>query len=226
MGDRGSWERDREREIERDRERGGSPVRFIRKYIKVQNTVLSVESLCLCLYLSVSLSLCLSLQMSSSRLTPPVIAAVRYDTLDIYLLCINLCCYTVAANNSMNNTSINTTDTRDMIRIKDRAHFKKILTTISFERVLIVKFSSDWCGPCKSIGGFYNKLEKRFPMITFAVCDVDIAPIVAEDEGITCLPTIAGYKDGKKDDSFMGSSKEKLLEFCVKMSETEGTVNA
>ncbi|XP_063693598.1 thioredoxin-like [Bolinopsis microptera] len=109
-----------------------------------------------------------------------------------------------------------------MIHIKDKGHFRKILQSLGNNKVLIVKYSTDWCGPCRIIAKSYTKLEKeqqkKFVNVIFAECDVDIAPGVAEDEGITCLPTIAGYMKGEKIESFMGSNKEKLTEFCVKMA--------
>lgn len=141
-----------------------------------------------------------------------------------------------------------------MIQIKDKAHFRKVLNSLGTQKCLIVKYSTDWCGPCRMIAKSYTRLEKEsqkklgnlvfaevclfnlfnylimqllianlffvfgpstaagfchrlfeesarfFTILTESTkqCDVDIAPAVAEDEGITCLPTIAGKTIAKR----------------------------
>ena len=48
-----------------------------------------------------------------------------------------------------------------MIQIKDKSHFRKTLQSLGNQKVLIVKFSTDWCGPCRLIAKSYAKLEKE-----------------------------------------------------------------
>ena len=62
-----------------------------------------------------------------------------------------------------------------MIHIKDKGHFRKILQSLGNNKVLIVKYSTDWCGPCRIIAKSYSKLEKenqkKFGNVVFAeVC--------------------------------------------------------
>lgn len=63
--------------------------------------------------------------------------------------------------------------------------------------VCIVKFSADWCGPCKRMEPTMEKLELEFsPNVTFISVDVDEVPVIAQKYKIRTLPTLLVSRNG------------------------------
>lgn len=59
-----------------------------------------------------------------------------------------------------------------------------------------VKFTADWCGPCKKQQPNIDKMEQEFPNVQFLSVDVDIFPSIAQKYAVKSLPTLALVKNG------------------------------
>ena len=82
----------------------------------------------------------------------------------------------------------------------------------------LVKFSAEWCSPCKS---FAPILKTAAEEAGVAVKDVDIdeEAEVASQFGIRSVPTTIAFVDGKPIDMIVGSvSKERVLELASKIN--------
>jgi thioredoxin-like negative regulator of GroEL len=60
-------------------------------------------------------------------------------------------------------------------------------------------------------------MSKKYTNVVFFKVDVDEAEDVAEEVGITAMPTFQFYKDGKKIEEFKGANPEKLEETIKKL---------
>ena len=68
----------------------------------------------------------------------------------------------------------------------------------------VVKYKANWCGNCNMLTRVMDNVIPQFPQVEFETIDVDENKIKADQEGITTIPSLAFYKDGKKVDTFPG----------------------
>lgn len=83
------------------------------------------------------------------------------------------------------------------------------------DKLIVIDFYADWCGPCRKIKPALRKLAAKYPDVIFAKVDVDDAEAIAESEGVEVMPTFVFYKNGMKLHAFSGSN-EKDLEDKIK----------
>ncbi|KAJ3336269.1 hypothetical protein HDU93_003177 [Gonapodya sp. JEL0774] len=77
---------------------------------------------------------------------------------------------------------------------------------------IAIDFFAEWCGPCKFISPYFEELSAKYPDITFVKIDVDgdeTGP-VAEELGISAMPTFKVFHKKKQVAELVGASKEKL----------------
>ena len=79
--------------------------------------------------------------------------------------------------------------------------------------VVLVDFWATWCGPCKIQGPIVEQVAKQIGAAAkVAKLDVDAATKVAQKFGITSIPTLIVFKDGKPVQQFVGvTPAEKLI---------------
>lgn len=53
----------------------------------------------------------------------------------------------------------------------------------------VVMFSASWCGPCKAAKPVFNQLKESVNGVQFEVVDVDENPVMANNFGISGVPT-------------------------------------
>ncbi|MBR2700375.1 MAG: thioredoxin [Clostridia bacterium] len=69
----------------------------------------------------------------------------------------------------------------------------------------LVDFWATWCGPCRMVAPIVEELASETPDVTFAKVDVDENPDVAMGLGITSIPTLMLFKNGKLVDKLIGA---------------------
>ena len=69
----------------------------------------------------------------------------------------------------------------------------------------LVDFWATWCGPCRMVAPIVEELASETPDVTFAKVDVDENPDVAMGLGITSIPTLILFKNGKLVDKLIGA---------------------
>ncbi|WIA21555.1 hypothetical protein OEZ85_000751 [Tetradesmus obliquus] len=83
-------------------------------------------------------------------------------------------------------------------------------------KTVIVDFSATWCGPCQMIGPIFVKLSEQYPIAVFLKVDVDQNAAVAQECGISAMPTFQVFQAGSKVDEMVGASKDKLAALVEK----------
>lgn len=65
-------------------------------------------------------------------------------------------------------------------------------------KLVVVDFWATWCGPCHAIAPKVSQLALQFQHVSFAKVDVDALQSVAQQQGVTAMPTFQFFKGGSK----------------------------
>ncbi|KAI1648678.1 thioredoxin-domain-containing protein [Daldinia loculata] len=70
---------------------------------------------------------------------------------------------------------------------------------VKVNKVVLLDCFATWCGPCKAIAPILanHSNEEQFKDIHFAKIDVDDLPDLAQELGVTAMPTFLLFKDGE-----------------------------
>jgi len=81
---------------------------------------------------------------------------------------------------------------------------------------LFVKFTADWCGPCKKIAPQYKALAQTNPRHRFVEVDIDELDDVAQKYGVMSIPHFSVFEAGKQLEGLKNSTQENLEAFVQK----------
>jgi thioredoxin len=75
----------------------------------------------------------------------------------------------------------------------------------SNEKLVLVDFWADWCGPCRALAPTFEKLAEAFGNdIVFAKVNVDELPELADKFRIRSIPTLILLRSGNAVEQFVG----------------------
>ena len=84
---------------------------------------------------------------------------------------------------------------------------------IKSEKLVILDFWAEWCGPCKQIGPILEEIgETKKDKIKIYKLNVDENPLTPQKFGVRGIPTLMLFKDGNLVDTKVGSLPKNMLE--------------
>jgi thioredoxin 1 len=92
------------------------------------------------------------------------------------------------------------------------AFTKESFKTATAEGVSLVDFWAEWCGPCKMIAPAIEELAKEFEgKAHIGKVDVDQEGELAQEFGVSSIPTLLIMKNGAEAQRFVGVTKKEEL---------------
>ena len=74
------------------------------------------------------------------------------------------------------------------------------------DKLTVVDFWAEWCGPCRAIGPVIEELSKEYDgKVNIGKVNVDNNPQVSMNYGITSIPAILFIKNGQVVDKLVGA---------------------
>ncbi len=86
-------------------------------------------------------------------------------------------------------------------------------SVLESDKLTVVDFWAEWCGPCRAIGPVIEELSKDYNgKVNIGKLNVDHNPDVSIKYGITSIPAILFIKDGKVVDKQIGAAPKTILD--------------
>lgn len=77
---------------------------------------------------------------------------------------------------------------------------------LSSDKLTVIDFWAEWCGPCRAIGPVIEELSKEYTdRVNVGKVNVDHNPQLSINYGITSIPAILFIKGGKVVDKLVGA---------------------
>ena len=81
--------------------------------------------------------------------------------------------------------------------------------------VVVVDFFATWCGPCKMLAPVFESVSEEINNAKFVKVDIDESLELAQKFGISTVPTMMIFKDGKVVDKLVGFMPKESLKAKV-----------
>ena len=90
-------------------------------------------------------------------------------------------------------------------------------TALKSDKLVVVDFWAEWCGPCRVVGPIVEQLGKDYDgQAIVGKLNVDDNPEVSIRYGIRNIPTILFFKNGQVVDKQVGAVPRTILENKLK----------
>ena len=118
----------------------------------------------------------------------------------------------------MDNMLFNAPASADLIKDSDTKRFKADVLDASKSVPVLVDFWAPWCGPCRMIAPIMDELSTEMAgKATIAKLDIEKAQTTTSSLGVTSIPTIIIFKNGKEVNRVVGvKDKETLKSLLTK----------
>jgi thioredoxin 1 len=106
--------------------------------------------------------------------------------------------------NLQTQTNNQTIKIRNMAQAFTDSNFQT--EVLSSDKLTVVDFWAEWCGPCRAIGPVIEELSKEYAgKVNVGKVNVDENPQVSMNYGITSIPAILFIKNGQVVDKLVGA---------------------
>ena len=101
-----------------------------------------------------------------------------------------------------------------MVQKIDSNNFKS--EVIDSNKLTIVDFYADWCGPCKMLSPIVEAVASENTSIKVVKVDIDVNPALAVKYGVSSIPTLIVIENGEVKNTSVGLISKSEVEALVK----------
>ncbi|WP_213358121.1 thioredoxin [Chlamydiifrater phoenicopteri] len=92
----------------------------------------------------------------------------------------------------------------------------KVVSDDSFDafvasNLVLVDFFAEWCGPCRMLTPIIEEIAKEIPGVSIGKVNIDESSKIAGSLGISSIPTLILFKDGKEVERVVGLKDKAYL---------------
>ena len=80
------------------------------------------------------------------------------------------------------------------VMIVSKSNFEQIKSS---EKTVLLDFYADWCGPCRMVSPLVDEIAEENPSYLVGKINVDNEPELAEEFGVSSIPTLVVMKNGE-----------------------------
>lgn len=84
------------------------------------------------------------------------------------------------------------------------------LKAVMYEGVTILEGTATWCEKCKVIAPEVQKMVAEYPNVKFYTYDVEECEDIAQELGVSQMPTFSIFKDGDIQDGVTGARPKEI----------------
>lgn len=95
--------------------------------------------------------------------------------------------------------------------VEDEIDFQSQVST----GTTLVDFYADWCGPCRMLTPVLEKVAGEVKTVKFLKVNVEDLQALVEKLGISSIPTVILFKNGKEVDRFVGIKDAEFIKRFV-----------
>jgi len=95
--------------------------------------------------------------------------------------------------------------------------FRRDVVEASLTQVVLLRFTADWCGPCKQLAPLIDKVvaDSGNGRVKQVVVDIDRQGWIAEQFRVQSVPTVYALVGGQPVDGFVGAKTERELKAFI-----------
>lgn len=106
-----------------------------------------------------------------------------------------------------------------MHQIKSESELNERLNNSQF---VVLRFTADWCGPCKAIAPVVEKFAQNYSNVEFVEIDVDLSTELASKYKVTSMPTFVFFNGAKEVKRVVGADAEGVKKTLDELVANEG----
>lgn len=79
------------------------------------------------------------------------------------------------------------------------------------DKLIIVDFYADWCGPCKMVAPIMEEISEENNDLEVYKVNIDESPQIAKELSVKSIPTIISFKNGQVHKQTIGAQPKDIM---------------